>query len=441
MKSLFKNRGLKKYSVNTSWVLIEKGIRILASIIGNALVARYLGAEKFGILAYALSLLSLLLSLVTLSMDEPTITALLGKKINSKKILGSVFFLRLVGALAGCLIVWTWYYFSGEGQDSKSVIQIISLSLFFQSFGTIDLYFQSQVASRHVFLPTLVQQWLSISIKIILIALGASLNWFAWVYVFDGFMLAVGLIFIFHRKGNNIFEWGFNFSFIKDLLLNFWPLAIAGMATSIYMRIDQIMIKELLNMESVGLYATTLNLTEVWYILPMVVCQSLFPAIVNAKEQNSILYYRRLQTLMDGLAGLAVLICILFTFFGSDLVYLIYGKDYMEAVSALQIIIWSTVFVFLGNVTSRWFVIENIASKSLVRILIGIAVKTILNLLLIPILNINGAAISTLTAHITASLFYDLFDKDCRHMFSMKLKALSLYGFIKIIRNPAKELS
>ena len=51
---------------------------------------------------------------------------------------------------------------------------------------------------------------------------------------------------------------------------------------AIYMKIDQVMIKQMLGADQVGLYAAAVRLSEVWYFIPIVITASVFPAIIPA---------------------------------------------------------------------------------------------------------------------------------------------------------------
>ena len=74
------------------------------------------------------------------------------------------------------------------------------------------------------------------------------------------------------------------FKVTKQLLKDRWPLILSGMVIAIYMRIDQVMIKEMLDNKAVGNYAAAVRLSEAWYFIPVVISNSLSPAIVNAKN-------------------------------------------------------------------------------------------------------------------------------------------------------------
>ena len=63
----------------------------------------------------------------------------------------------------------------------------------------------------------------------------------------------------------------------KRLLSESWPLILSGVALMLYMRIDQIMIGNMINDSAVGVYSVAVKMAEVWYFVPAAVVSSLFP--------------------------------------------------------------------------------------------------------------------------------------------------------------------
>jgi O-antigen/teichoic acid export membrane protein len=55
MPNLFARPGFRKYFANTSWLLGERVLRMVVSLLVGIYVARYLGPERFGLLSYELS--------------------------------------------------------------------------------------------------------------------------------------------------------------------------------------------------------------------------------------------------------------------------------------------------------------------------------------------------------------------------------------------------
>ena len=138
------------------------------------------------------------------------------------------------------------------------------------------------------------------------------------------------------------------------MLKNSWPLILQGVAVMLYMRIDQIMIKEMLGEREVGLYSAAVRLSEAWYFVPAIITTSLFPAIVNAKKTSKDLYHARLQRLYTTLVWLAIAIAALMTFLSDWLITLLYGEAYKDAGRVLIIHIWAGVFVSIGVASGSW---------------------------------------------------------------------------------------
>ena len=403
-------------------------------------VARYLGPERFGLFSYAQSFVGLFAVIATLGLDTIVVRELVKDEGKTDKILGTALWLKLMGACTVLGILAIAINFTSNDGYTNTLIFIIASATIFQSFNVVDFYFQSKVMSKYVVYANIISLLISSIIKVILILNEAPLISFAWVVLFDSFILASGFIYFFLKNSPkvgssetfNIAPSGnalgvqhltFNKSTAVDLLRDSWPLILTGIVISIYMRIDQVMIKQMLDNEAVGQYAAAVSLSEAWYIIPIVITSSLFPAIINARKQSEDLYYARLQKLYDLMLWMAIAIALPMTFLSDWLVELLYGKQYNEAGSVLLIHIWAAVFVFLGVAFNKYLICENFVKKSFYRTLSGAVINIMLNYLLIPKYGIQGAAIATLLSQFMANYAYDIFDKQLHHQFAMKTKA------------------
>ena len=420
--------GFRKYFANTSWLLGERALRIAVSLFVGIYVARYLGPERFGLLSYALSFVGIFVALATLGLDEVVVRELIKTPEQREKILGTSFLLKLVGTLLMWAAILVAIPLTENDLQTNILIIIIAFGTVFQAFNVIDLNFQAKVKSKYVVHAQFVQLIISSIVKIILVVNEAPLIWFASVYSLDVIVLAMGLVFAYLYNGDNIFSWKWSFETSKYLLHDSWPLILAGVVISVYMKIDQVMIKEMLGAKEVGLYAAAVKLSEAWYFLPMAIASSLFPAIINAKVYQKEVYYQRLQKLYDLMVWIAIAIALPTTFLSTLVVEFLYGKEYLGSSSVLIIHIWTAVFVFLGVASSKYLLAENFIKKTFYRTFIGALLNIIMNYYLIGIIGIQGAAISTLVSHFFAAYFYDILDKDLRIMFIMKTKSLFFYS-------------
>ena len=420
--------GFRKYFANTSWLLGERGLRMAVSLFVGIYVARYLGPERFGLLSYALSFVGIFVALATLGLDEVVVRELIKTPEQREKILGTSFLLKLVGTLLMWAAILVAIPLTENDLQTNILIIIIAFGTVFQAFNVIDLNFQAKVKSKYVVHAQFVQLIISSIVKIILVVNEAPLIWFASVYSLDVIVLAMGLVFAYLYNGDNIFSWKWSFETSKYLLHDSWPLILAGVVISVYMKIDQVMIKEMLGAKEVGLYAAAVKLSEAWYFIPMAIASSLFPAIINAKVYQKEVYYQRLQKLYDLMVWIAIAIALPTTFLSTLVVEFLYGKEYLGSSSVLIIHIWTAVFVFLGVASSKYLLAENFIKKTFYRTFIGALLNIIMNYYLIGIIGIQGAAISTLVSHFFAAYFYDILDKDLRIMFIMKTKSLFFYS-------------
>ena len=420
--------GFRKYFANTSWLLGERALRIAVSLFVGIYVARYLGPERFGLLSYALSFVGIFVALATLGLDEVVVRELIKTPEQREKILGTSFLLKLVGTLLMWAAILVAIPLTENDLQTNILIIIIAFGTVFQAFNVIDLNFQAKVKSKYVVHAQFIQLIISSIVKIILVVNEAPLIWFASVYSLDVIVLAMGLVFAYLYNGDNIFSWKWSFETSKYLLHDSWPLIFAGVVISVYMKIDQVMIKEMLGAKEVGLYAAAVKLSEAWYFIPMAIASSLFPAIINAKVYQKEVYYQRLQKLYDLMVWIAIAIALPTTFLSTLVVEFLYGKEYLGSSSVLIIHIWTAVFVFLGVASSKYLLAENFIKKTFYRTFIGALLNIIMNYYLIGIIGIQGAAISTLVSHFFAAYFYDILDKDLRIMFIMKTKSLFFYS-------------
>ena len=192
----------------------------------------------------------------------------------------------------------------------------------------------------------------------------------------------------------------------------------------IYLRIDQIMIKEILGEYEVGIYSAAKRISEAFYFVPMLICASLFPAILNAKKQSEELYKKRLQALYTFMVWTAIAIALSITFLADWIVALLFGRAYIDAAQVLIIHVWASIFVFLIVASGKWLIIENLQKLSFWRAFSGSVLNILLNVILIPNYGVNGAAVATLISYSFAGLLFDYLNIQTRELFFMKIKTL-----------------
>jgi len=283
LKEILNHSGFRRYFTNISWLFVENMLRIIAGLFVGIYVARYLGPEKFGILSYALAFVGLFGAVADLGLDTITVRELVNYPNRRDVYLGTVFWLKVVGAFTMLALIGIAVQFTSNDSTTNLYIFISASGLIFQSFQVVDFYFQSKVLSKYVSICKMIQLTISSLVKLYFIFIKADLLWFVIIILIDHVLLAISLLFAYWQQRNGMFFSHFKFRIAKEMLKDSWPLILSGVTVMIYLRIDQIMIKEMLSETELGLYSAAVKLAEVWYCIPAIVTISLFPAIINAK--------------------------------------------------------------------------------------------------------------------------------------------------------------
>ncbi len=415
--------------------MAERVFGMVVALFVGVYVARYLGPERFGLLSYAGSFAGLFAALATLGLDGIMVRELVKAPERRDELLGTAFWLKAGGAILMWIGIATAIPFTNNDTQTNILIAIIAFAVIFQAFNVIDFNYQAEVTSKYVVYAHLVQLVVSSITKLIFVWIAAPLVWFACVFLIDGTVHAVGLTAMYLKNTDKIWHWKWRWETAKQLFKDSWPLILSGMVISIYMKIDQVMIKEMLGAEQVGYYAAAVRLSEAWYFVPMAITSSVFPAIINAKQQSEELYYQRLQKLYNLMVWTAVAIALPTTFLAPWVIRVLYGDTFLPAAGVLSIHIWAGVFVFLGVASGKWLLTDNLQIFSTINTSIGAIVNIVLNYILIKSIGINGAAISTLISYfIAAYLCLSFFDKT-RINFIQLTKSLYLKGLFSVKEN------
>ncbi|MDD5247872.1 MAG: flippase [Rhodocyclaceae bacterium] len=427
MNKLVAHEGFRRYAVNASWLIAEKILRMSVGLIVGIWIARYLGPEQFGLFSYAQSFVFLFTAIATLGLDGIVVRELVKDEGRRDTLLGSAFGLKLVGAILILPMLVLAVQLTSNDNYTNLLVFIIASGTIFQSFNVIDFYYQSKVLCKYVAFANSLSLVLSSVVKILALLNEAPLYSFALITLFDSAVLAAGLIYYYKTASRlKLFTWRFDCQIAKTLLKDSWSLALSSLVVSLYMKIDQVMIKEMMNAEAVGQYAAAVRLSESWYFIPMAISTSVFPAIVNAKQVTEGHYLKRLRSLYTLMIWLGIAIAIPMTFLSKWVVLFLYGSAYHQAGEVLMIHAWSGIFASLLVASGRWYINENLSILAFYRNLGACVLNIVLNVLLIGEYGIKGAAVATLLALILSSYLFDAFNKRTRMQFRIKTQALLL---------------
>ncbi len=432
IKSIFTHRGFRRYFANTSWMFVEQILRIIAGLFVGIYVARYLGPVQFGNFSYAITFAVIFGGVAKLGLDGIVVLNLVNSPGKRDVYLGTAFWLKLAGAILTFGIVAIATLFTSNDSTINLYIFIIASGLIFQSFEVIDFYFQSKVLSKFVSICKITQLLLSSILKLYFVYIGSELFWFVFVSLIDQITLAITLYFAYRNQKIGNFYRYFDVKVAKGMLKSSWPIIIQGFLVMMQARIDQLMIHELFGSRELGIYSAALRIIEAFTFIPVVICNSLSPALTNAKKIANTNFYTRLSKLYSLMLFLFLLIAVPILMFSNFLISISYGKQFMESSASLCFLLPRLLIAFYGVVKGLFILNENLFKYSLISSAIGALLNICLNYLLIPIYSINGAIISSSLSFFTTVFLLDFLFHKTRA--NLKCMVHSLFIFRKHLK-------
>ncbi|MFA6189047.1 MAG: flippase [Sulfuricurvum sp.] len=431
IKAITSHSGFRRYGANTLWLFGERILRMFVGLFVGVWITRYLGPEQFGIWSYVQSFVGLISVIAGLGLDSILIRELVKDERKRDELLMTAFWMKICGAFLAISIIGLSTLFMSNGSYVNTLIFIFASSIVFQAFNVIDFYFQSKVISKYVVYVNLIGLLLSNAVKITLVLSNAPLIAFVWTALFDGIVITIGMIYFYvqYTKSDllHVFQtFHMQRTAAIELLKESWPLILSGLVVAVYLKIDQIMIMKMMDATSVGIYSASIRLSEIWYFIPTIIASSLWPSLITAREKDIKLYEARLLALLKFLFLISLAIVLVLVPFSMQLLDLLYGKEFVGGSLVLSIHIIGSIFAFSGIAASNWFILENLQKMTLRRTAAGAIINIILNLILIPIYGIVGAAIATLISQIVASYLFNAFNIKTRRLFVLQSKAFLL---------------
>lgn len=419
---------------NILWLSFDKIFRLVLGLVAGIWMARYLGPDRWGQLNYMQAYISILSSISLLGMDMFLVKEILEHSRKKRFILGSAFFLRFSAAVLGCLTVYFLFFHLNVNEEGFKIYFFLLPIVLLTPFDLIDIEYQSQLRSKYTVLTKSIAFMFGVLGKIVLILLKQPLVYFAAVVGFEVVLAYSLLVIQYQATGNNIFRWRLDWGLIKDLIVKAWPFTVSSLMVILYMRLDQIMLGNMINEKEVGQFSAAVRVTELFFFLPAAIASSAMPGLVSAKQElGREGLMGKLQNMFNYMFMISMGLAIGVTVFSHLIIKILYGPAYVESAGILIIHVWSLVAVFIGVAGSQYLVITDMVKYNLYRTMIGLVVNVLLNLLLIPKIGAYGAALATLVSQFVVGYVSNLFFPQTRELFVMALRSV-VFPFILLKR-------
>lgn len=385
---------VQRVAKNTGIVIAGDVIFSIISLFVTIYLARYLGTVGFGKYSFVFAFLAFFNIITDLGLQAILVRDMSRDSSIAPKLIGNAYIIRLILTVIAVVLSMVVITLMSYPPDTTTYIYIAAFTLLFISFS--DLYrtiFQANLRMEYSVFARL-------SFKIL------STGLILWIIFSRGTLMHIMIALVFSEMVKTLLSYSFSRKFVRprfEIDFGLWkylfkeclPLAMTSVIWVIYYQTDKIMLSMMMGDASVGIYSAAHKLCDPLLLISGALTISLFPVMSayfkSSKEKLIKSYTLGIRYLLIIMLPIAIGITLL----SDKIILLIYGAEFAHSVTALQILIWSIVF---GSINSVLFnLLISIDRQKLNTLSTGLCaiVNVALNLILIPILSYNGAAIAT----------------------------------------------
>ena len=177
-----------------------------------------------------------------------------------------------------------------------------------------------------------------------------------------------------------------------------FPVAISSLLAGVYLRIDQVMLHNMVSDRVLGQYAAAVKVSELLRPRRRRCCFRWRPSY-RLRPEYSMQFQDYQSRTFRYLNVCAAGLCVVMTVGAPLIIKWLYGPKFAAAALLLQILIWSEMSVFLATMVLNILVARNLQRYLAVPTAGGAIVNVVLNLYLIPRYAAVGAAIATVASY------------------------------------------
>ena len=227
-------------------------------------------------------------------------------------------------------------------------------------------------------------------------------------------------------KKYTVSGWHIDISYIKYILKSAVPLFAAVLFYTFYQKVTVIIISSMYSDYASGIYSAAARLTEIWYLVPAVLMTAFYPAVVKAKQISEEEYNKRIKTLFYVTTIPFILMAFFAALLSPFIIKILYGEKYIQSSIVLALTIWSVPFISFYVISSKCFILENKVKHLLLRSVLSFILIIFLSCILGSFYYLKGFSIAVVVSSFISFFLIDLFFKDTRELFFIKLSSIFL---------------
>lgn len=398
---MYEKKSLMKNSI---FNIIYKGFTAVFPLLTTTYIARVLLPEGVGKVEYAMTVVSYFVTVASLGIPSYGIKAI--SQATTEKERSNIFIeLILINFISTAICTVCYYLFIfnvSYFSDRVHLFCVVGLMLFLNLFN-IEWFLQG------------VEEYSYIAVRGILIKMIAFIGMLCFVknqsdYIIYAFILCVGtagnyLLNIFRAKKYIVIK---NCDIhIKRHLVPVLVLFATTIATQLYTMLDSIMLEFFHGEVYVGYYSTSVKIVRMIYSVSIALVAPFYPRISGYVKEGKMEEMNDILSKGVRIVSIIAVPSAIGLFLMSDwIVLVLFGTAFYPSIITLKILC-PLVVVFSFAYLLGHIVLMSLGKEKniLYSTIIGASINIVLNALLIPRFQHNGAAISSLVAEIIVTLY------------------------------------
>lgn len=418
--------GLRRAAQSMGWMGLVNIVRMAAGLVVGVYVARHLGPASYGVIGYATGLMLIGSALSRMGLEEIVTRDLVRDPGARDRTLGSAFVLRLCGGLIAYGLLLLYALHTDMDKQTRLAVLIIGAGVLAQPFDMAGAWFLARQRLAYPSLARLTAVLTTAALRIGFVVAGKPLVWFAWPVVAE-IAIGAGLILVaYARVAGSPLHWRLGWRPMMALLAAALPLTLTIATNELSLRLPQVLLMHWATPADVGYYAAATRLSEALYLLPVIACTALFPAVVRAQASGAQVYARRMELLYGVLLWGGLAVALPLSLLAPWLIRLLFGTDYAPAAEVLRIHAWSLPLVGLGVARARALIAEGLTKFNLLAAAVNLACGLALAWWLIPVLGAAGAAWASMLPGLVSAIGLNFLFSSTRAQGVVMLRALCM---------------
>jgi O-antigen/teichoic acid export membrane protein len=375
----------------------------LAGLVLYVTMARKLGEASFGVFTYSLAFVALVTTLANLGQQYVLTREVSRSRERVHAYFANTLFLQLALALPALLAATGLQSLFGSSATVQTVVILLGVAIVCEALvSTCFAVFQS--FERLGFIPIVLisQRWFTAGVGVLALQLGAEVQVVAVVYLLGALgALSLALYFVIARVARprlevDVRRWA---PYMRAAL----PIGIAGVFGTILFRMDITMLGWFKSDATVGLYAAAYKLLETTFFVSWSLGSALYPVFSRLSRGSEPPVGKVLEGGLKLALAVLLPVAVGAMLLAEPALGLVYGESFERGATAL-VLLGPTFVTFPLAYLSGSVLISQNREKTVAWVYGFVALENVIaNLLLIPPLSLDGAALSTSISELLAA--------------------------------------